>query len=56
MKGDKPYCQLCNGTGFDRPGHICPHITGERPVGCGDMPDFMRDIFEKGSRKPVDEK
>ena len=37
-------CPYCHGTGFDRPGHVCRCITGERdkmPEGI----DALRDLF-----------
>jgi hypothetical protein len=36
-----PPCPKCQGTGFDRPGHICDCVSHKND----DIPDCLRQIF-----------
>jgi hypothetical protein len=47
---DKPYCPICQGKGFDRPGHICGCISGKYEK--RDLPEGFEEIF-KGFTKPT---
>jgi hypothetical protein len=40
-------CPKCNGTGFDRPGHICSCITksDDYEKESYDLPDELKEIF-----------
>lgn len=44
QKSKDRVCPICKGTGFSKPGEICPHITGKMPEGF-DVPDFLKNIF-----------
>ena len=49
-RDEKVSCPICKDMGFDRPGHICPCVSGEKPKDIdGDLPDFLKDLF--GVRK-----
>lgn len=36
-------CPVCQGTGFGKPGEICPCVTGKHDG--IEMPDILKDIF-----------